>query len=212
VPFIFKTAEQSSHSKYCDYKEHSIPYFYITIVYITMTMLVPIVVIFVCNALIILNVLRSSKYRAHLAHENILNSRNNWHRGGAEGGRSGAGNDSLELEEITGHLSMILEDDRQKRNAQRLLQKKRSSNAMTVAAPPIKFEVTRREEPAAVYYSKMNNQMANESTTETYSKRLSVRSSIAFSESRRTTITTAKKSARSDSIKITRMLLLMSLS
>lgn len=62
VPFLFKLNEESFN--YCDIqKKHSNTYFVITILYITLIMLIPIIVIFVCNTLIIYYVLKASKAR-----------------------------------------------------------------------------------------------------------------------------------------------------
>jgi hypothetical protein len=75
VPFVFKTVNHTSSVKYCDIsKEHTSTYFYITITYIVSTMLVPIVLIFVCNCIIIFYILKSSKERARLSNANIIRS------------------------------------------------------------------------------------------------------------------------------------------
>ncbi len=147
-----------------------------------MTMLAPIVIIFVCNTLIIMDVLRSSQYRAHLAHENILNKE--WQKR--------RGKNSLEME-ITGQMSTILEEENNKNNNNK-----------------DRWQIKQNGNEVSVFYSKVNDQVEiTEASSAMDSKRHSVRSSIAFGRQRRAP---SKKSARSDSIKITRMLLLMSLS
>jgi hypothetical protein len=63
-------------STYCDIaKEHTTTYFYITIAYIVTTMLIPIIIIFACNSLIIFYILKSRDERARLSNANII--RNN---------------------------------------------------------------------------------------------------------------------------------------
>ena len=54
VPFLFKIQTQSQENKqYCDIKkEYSKEYFQITIIYISLIMLIPIIVIFIGNSII----------------------------------------------------------------------------------------------------------------------------------------------------------------
>ncbi|CAF0914025.1 unnamed protein product [Brachionus calyciflorus] len=66
VPFLFNTITDSN-TTYCDInKEFSKAYFYLTIFYIALTMFVPILVIFICNALIIKFVLKAIKNRKNM--------------------------------------------------------------------------------------------------------------------------------------------------
>jgi hypothetical protein len=75
VPFVFRTVSHSERVKYCDIaKEHTQTYFFVTIAYIVTTMLLPIVLIFVCNCLIIFYILKSSEERARLSNANIIRS------------------------------------------------------------------------------------------------------------------------------------------
>jgi hypothetical protein len=68
VPFLFKPRElfldKTFSIKYCDVqKEFKSSYFIITISYIVITMLIPILIIFVCNFLIIFTLIRAKKQR-----------------------------------------------------------------------------------------------------------------------------------------------------
>jgi hypothetical protein len=72
VPFTFETIDHSNHVKYCDVaKDYSRVYFHVTISYIALTMLIPIVVIFVCNSFIMLFIVKASQQRAKMSHADI---------------------------------------------------------------------------------------------------------------------------------------------
>ena len=64
VPFMFKIQTQSqenNNKQYCDIqKEYSKEYFQITIIYISLIMLIPIVVIFIGNSIIILSIVKAN--------------------------------------------------------------------------------------------------------------------------------------------------------
>ena len=74
VPFVFRTEHHMQNNLvYCDVsKAHSNTYFKITIVYIFLTMLLPIILIFVCNSVIIFYIIKSGKKRARLSNANIV--------------------------------------------------------------------------------------------------------------------------------------------
>jgi hypothetical protein len=65
VPFLFKIQTQSHGNKqYCDIKkEYSKEYFQITIIYISLIMLIPIVAIFVGNSIIIFSIIKANLER-----------------------------------------------------------------------------------------------------------------------------------------------------
>lgn len=73
VPFLFNPIQDVQTSiQYCDIKkEYSRAYFLLTIFYIALTMLIPIVVIFCCNILIIIYVLKAGKKREHMINMDI---------------------------------------------------------------------------------------------------------------------------------------------
>ena len=74
VPFLFHTiATGGGSNRYCDIERaHSSAYFKITIAYIILIMLVPIVVIFVCNSLIIFSLVHARNERQHMQRANTL--------------------------------------------------------------------------------------------------------------------------------------------
>ena len=77
IPFTFEV-NLDSQVKYCDIaRKHSKAYFYITILYIALTMLIPIVIIFICNSLIILYLVKANKKRASMSHANITKRNSN---------------------------------------------------------------------------------------------------------------------------------------
>ena len=75
VPFLFRTEVYNGRTgnlplKYCDIRSnYQFSYFTITILYIFIVMLIPIVVIFVCNSLIIVRIVYASKQRKKLLNE-----------------------------------------------------------------------------------------------------------------------------------------------
>lgn len=78
VPFLFTPIVDSYDSSvtYCDIKkEFSKAYFYLTVFYVFLTMLLPIVVIFVCNTIIMMYVLQARKKREGLTNSNFTKSK-----------------------------------------------------------------------------------------------------------------------------------------
>ena len=72
VPFLFKPRSLESDLQYCDVEqEFSSAYFKITISYVVLTMLIPIIVIFLCNTLIIFFILKASKERESMANTKL---------------------------------------------------------------------------------------------------------------------------------------------
>lgn len=70
VPFVFTRTE------YCDVNNQTKDfYFTVTVAYITLTMLIPIIVIFSCNTLIMYYVLKASKEREGLTNGSTVNNR-----------------------------------------------------------------------------------------------------------------------------------------
>ena len=58
---------------YCDVnKEYSMYYFRITIIYIFLIMLIPIIIIFFCNILVIRNTIQANKKRADMSNANLI--------------------------------------------------------------------------------------------------------------------------------------------
>lgn len=75
VPFFFETFEQNATTKvrYCDTKERA--YFYLTIVFIFLIILIPILVIFACNSFIVFYLIKANRKRAHLSNMQIMSQR-----------------------------------------------------------------------------------------------------------------------------------------
>lgn len=74
VPFLFNPIADNYDSSvtYCDIKKQfSKAYFYLTVFYVFLTMLLPIVVIFVCNTIIMVYVLQARKKRENLTNFNV---------------------------------------------------------------------------------------------------------------------------------------------
>ena len=79
VPFVFGPREleldRNVFIKYCDvHREKSSYYFTMTIVYVCVTMLVPIIVIFLANSIIIFHLIRASKERRAMSNAGGLNA------------------------------------------------------------------------------------------------------------------------------------------
>lgn len=77
VPFLFSVTPSNDNNEdsYCDVQRaYSSHYFVITIVYITVIMLIPIVIIFVCNTLIIYYVFEASKIRLGMMNKSSINN------------------------------------------------------------------------------------------------------------------------------------------
>jgi hypothetical protein len=78
VPFLFKPRElfldKTYSIKYCDIqKDYKSSYFVITISYIVITMLIPIVIIFLCNFLIIFFLIKAKEQRQSMLNGNLMN-------------------------------------------------------------------------------------------------------------------------------------------
>lgn len=78
VPFLFKPRElfldKFYSIKYCDIqKDYKSSYFVITISYIVITMLIPIVIIFLCNFLIIFFLIKAKEKRQSMLSGNLMN-------------------------------------------------------------------------------------------------------------------------------------------
>ncbi len=72
VPLIFGIVEHANNIQYCDIVKHqSEAYFSLTIVYIAVTMLIPILVIFACNSFTMVHLLKESDRRAAMSNAEI---------------------------------------------------------------------------------------------------------------------------------------------
>jgi hypothetical protein len=76
VPLSFEPTKYNENSQYCDVaKDYRFAYFNITILYIALTMLIPIVLIFVCNSIIMIYIAKASSKRAFMSNAEITTNR-----------------------------------------------------------------------------------------------------------------------------------------
>ena len=81
VPFLFSPRDLKLNEhltiQYCDIeKQYSVFYFRITIAYIVLTMLIPIIVIFLCNTIVIINIVKANKKRQSMSNANLITKSN----------------------------------------------------------------------------------------------------------------------------------------